>query len=102
MERSTVGSLLRSTQTYCAQLCEKQALTYGIAYYSERFAKLPEANQFREVLVDDPARIPAAFDEAERWFKEQGLTCYRWAPADGQASDTLSGFLVSRGFRRSV
>ncbi len=100
MERSTVGSLLRSTQAYCAQVCDRQTLTDGIAYYSERFAGLPEANQFREVIIDDPARIPAAYDEAERWFREHGLDCRRWAPADGRASDELSDFLVGHGFRR--
>jgi N-acetylglutamate synthase-like GNAT family acetyltransferase len=51
------------------------------------------------VVVDDPSRIPAAFDEAERLFQGQGLTCLRWAPAGGHASDKLAGFLVSRGFR---
>lgn len=100
MERSTVGSLLRSTQAYCAQVCDRQTLTDGIAYYSERFAGLTEANQFREIIIDDPARIPAAYEEAERWFREHGLDCRCWAPADGRASDELSDFLVVRGFQR--
>lgn len=99
MERSTVDSILRSTQAYCQQVCETQTLDYGIVYYSERFADLPDANQFREVLMDDPAAIPVAFDQAQRWFQERGLFCYRWAPAGGQPTDALSSFLKAQGFR---
>jgi N-acetylglutamate synthase-like GNAT family acetyltransferase len=102
MEHSTVGSLLRSDQAFCGQLCRKETLQYGIAYYSERFADLPEANQFREVAVEDPARFPAAFEEAERWFSERGLRCHRWAPIHGQPTDELADFLISRGFERRV
>lgn len=100
MERSTVGSLLRSTQALCSQVCDKQTLEYGIAYYSRRFAALPEANQFREVSSDDPAKWSQAFDEAEQWFGGQDLCCLRWAPAGGQASAELAAVLESRGFQR--
>lgn len=98
MARSTVGALLRTSQAFYSQLCDKQTLEHGIAYYSRRFAGLAEANQFREVVVEDAARIPPAFEEAERWFQQQGLFCRRWAPADGTASDELRSFLVSLGF----
>lgn len=99
MERSTIDSILRSTQAYCSQVCETQTLDYGIVYYSERFAGLPDANQFREVVVDDAAAIPEAFDQAQRWFQERGLFCYRWVPASGQPTDELASFLEARGFR---
>ena len=99
MERSTVDSILRSTQAYCSQVCETQTLDYGIVYYSERFAGLPDANQFREVVVDDAAAIPEAFDQAQRWFQERGLFCYRWVPAGGQPTDELASFLKGQGFR---
>ncbi len=104
MDRTTVGSLLRSTQPYCSELCEKETLDYGIAYYCRRFATLVEANQFREVLIDDPARIREAFEQAEAWFRQRGLFCHRWAPAAGQATTELTDFLTQRGFmvRRST
>ncbi len=98
MQRSTVDSILRSTQAYCSQTCDVQTLDYGIAFYSDRFADLPDANQFREVTIDDPAGIPEAFGQAERWFQERGLFCYRWAPARGQATEELASFLAGRGF----
>lgn len=100
MERSTVGSILRTSQAYCGQLCEKQTLQYGIAYYCKRFAALPEANQFREVIVDGPARLPDALAEADAFFTQHRLFCRRWAPADGTASDALAAFLARQGFRR--
>ena len=100
MERTTVGSLLRSTQAYCSELCEKETLEYGIAYYNPKFAALPEANQFREVLIEDPARIPEAFEQTEAWFRHRKLFCYRWAPAEGQTINELADFLTRQGFRR--
>jgi len=99
MQRSTVASLLRTTQAFCSQLCEKETLQYGIAYYSHHFAALPEANQFREVCVDDPARIEQAYREAEQAFARQDLFCYRWAPAADRTIDGLEGFLAGQGFR---
>jgi hypothetical protein len=99
MERTTVDSLLRTTQAWCSQLCAKQTLDYGIAYYSQRFPGLPEVNQFREVIVEETVKIPVAYEQAEEWFAEKGLFCYRWAPAEGRPSEPLSSFLEAQGFR---
>ena len=100
MDRTTVGSLLRSTQAYYSELCEKETLDYGIAFYNPRFAALPEANQFREVLIEDPARIPAAFQQTEACFRKRELFCHRWAPAEGRGTKELADFLTQQGFRR--
>ena len=102
MERSTVDSLLRSTQAYCSQLCDKQTLDYGIAYYSCRFKSLPQANQYREIVVENPANLPDAYAESQRWFTDQGLTCYGWAPAHGRANEAMRDFLADCGFRPRV
>jgi GNAT superfamily N-acetyltransferase len=102
IERSTVGSLLRAEQAHCAQLCRKDTLDYGIAYTCDRFSRLPEVNQFREVVIDDPGRIPLAFDQTRRHFEERGVTCFRWSPAGGAASGELDEFLVANGFRRET
>src|SRR3990172_8473514 len=98
MDRTTVGSLLRSTQAYCSELCEKETLEYGIAYYNPRFSLLPEANQFREVLIEDLARIAEAFEQTEKWFRQQEMFCHRWAPAEGRGTDELADFLTQHGF----
>lgn len=98
MQGTTVGLLLRSTQALCGQLCEKQTLDYGIAYYSEPFADLAEANQFREVVIENPALMPEALAQTQRCFQEKGLRCDRWAPAVDQPIEPLSSFLIDSGF----
>ncbi|MBI3835007.1 MAG: hypothetical protein HY287_11820 [Planctomycetes bacterium] len=98
MDRTTVGSLLRTTQAFCLQVCEKETLDFGIAYYSPRFPRLAEANQFREVVVSDAAAMATAFEQAEEWFRSHGLTCMRWAPAEGCDAAILGSFLIERGF----
>lgn len=100
-ERSAVGAVLRAEQAYGLQICEKETLDYGIAYYSERFVKLPEGCQFREVLIEDAATIGSAFDQAEQWFAERGMTCLRWVPADGMPTAELTDFLTERGFQKT-
>lgn len=102
MEHNSVSSLLRSTQAFCLQLCEKETLDYGIAYFSPEFSALPEANQFREVWIEDATEIPVAFEQVEHWFAHQNLFCHRWAPAQGKGSPQLDGFLDARGFTKRV
>ncbi|MCO6437351.1 MAG: GNAT family N-acetyltransferase [Phycisphaerae bacterium] len=98
MTRTTVSSLLRSTQAFAQQICDKETLDHGIAFYSERFAGLPEANQFREVYIDDPSNATKAWEQAESWFARQGLRCQRWSPGEGQAIEPLEALLSGRGF----
>lgn len=98
MERSTLASLLRSTQAYCQQICDKQTFDFGIAYWSTQFAGLPDANQLREVTVHDEQKISPAFDEANAWFAAKGLKALRWSPALDMPSRALSEFLSGRDF----
>ncbi len=98
MQRSTVGSLLRSTQAHCLQLCDKQTLEYGIAYSSTRFPGLPEAQQYREVIANDAECLPRAFDEAEAFFRQCTHQFHIWAPANGEHSPEVASFLDARGF----
>jgi len=102
MEHSTVSSLLRCIQAYCIQLCEKHTLDFGIAYYCERFPEVAELNQFREVIADETTDVRALFMQAQEWFEQNDLKCYRWAPALGVASPALAEFLVEHGFDRRV
>lgn len=100
IERTTTGSLLRTAQAFCLQLCDKQTLDLGIAYYCERFSALPEANQFREVIAADPSEVSGAYRQAQEWFSRNNLTCHRWAPADGRANAALDRFLSAKGFAK--
>ena len=100
MASSTVGALLRTEQAFCSQVCDKQVLEFGIAYYSDRFAVLPEANQYREVTLDSPSQVELAFDEAEAWFSQRNLCFHRWASAGGAGDDSVVKFLAEKGFQR--
>ncbi len=102
MQRSTIGAVLRSNQAFYEQITERETLRYGIAFYSVAFAALPEANQFREVVIQAPGEIPAAFEAAEAFYAQQNLTCRRWAPADGSRIPGLAEFLADRGFVERV
>lgn len=100
MTGSTVMRLLRCQQALCDQICDKQTLDFGIAYTNSRYPQLPEANEFREVLVEDGERFSEAFEQEEQWFHDQGLYCHRWVPSSGQSVSELEAFLTPRGFRR--
>lgn len=96
----TVDSILRATQAYCVQLCEKETLKFGIAYYSPRFPSAAALNQFREVIVESDADAERAVEEAERFFAERNVTLRRWAPATGSGSEAVGKLLTERGFVR--
>jgi len=102
MQHTTVASILRAEQAYGLQLCEKETLDYGIVYTRDRFHDLPEFCQFREVVIENPSDLEKAFERTEQWFRERGIVCLRWVPADGAGSAELTDFLTQKGFRRSV
>lgn len=98
MQSPTVNSLLRISQAYCEQLCEKQTLEYGIVFSSPRFPELAECNQFREVIAETLPQAGVAVDECDQCFAARGSRCLRWAPAEGRTSEEIARFLTDRGF----
>jgi RimJ/RimL family protein N-acetyltransferase len=100
MSTTTIGSLLRSSQAHCQQLCEKETLRYGIAFHCPAYPRLGEVNQYREVLLDGPHDAAAAWAEAEAFFAAQGLACLGVAPAMAQSPDPFDDVLRPAGFER--
>lgn len=98
MSQSSASSLLRANQAFYQLLMEKQTLDWGIAFYNSKWSLLPEAAQFREVLIPQAGQISEAFEAAEAFFHEQGLICRRWSPAVDQPVEALGAFLEARGF----
>ncbi len=98
MAATTVGSILRSSQAYYGLICERQTLDHGIAFYNSPLAALPEANQFREVVIENPVDLARAYDAAEELFAGLGLMCHRWAPAEGARIPGLAEHLADCGF----
>ena len=99
MSSSAVSWLLRTGQAYVEQVCQKVTLTQGVALFSAQFAGLPEGGQFRELYVEDSARLPAALDEVEAFFAERQVPCLLWAPALEQPVKPLHELLPARGFK---
>jgi len=110
MQHSTVGCVLRSDQAFYQQITDRCTLEHGICVYSTRYPTLPQANQFREVVIARCEDIPTAFEAAESFFVQKDLTCYRWAPAQGCGTgfqpmadlDALTTFLASKGYKKHV
>jgi GNAT superfamily N-acetyltransferase len=97
---TTVSALLRAEQAYVAQLADAESLDHGIAFVGRRFKTLDDANQFREVVIDNPDRIPAVFNTVRKHFANQGARCRIWAPAADAPLDTLDHYLRQNGFTR--
>lgn len=99
MSTSTVASILRTSQAYCAQLCEKQTLEFGIVYACDRYPTSPEANQYREIIADNEADLERAWSEAGKCFAEQAAHGCTWATAVGVPPVPMATFLTARGFQ---
>ena len=100
MAGTTIGAVLRSTHAHCLQLSQTEALEWGVAYTSTRFAGLPDANQLREFMVPDENDVPTACAAVDACFARRGLTCLRWAPAMEQPHKAVGRFLSQKGYQR--
>ncbi len=102
MQATTVQSLLRTSQALCGQMCQKETLENGIAYFHERFDQIYDLNQFREVVLTEQVGVEKVVKEVEQWFAEKNLTCLRWALAAETESPELAEYLTSHGFQERV
>lgn len=102
MSHEVVGSVLRCRQAFAGQICERVTLDFGIAFFSETFPSLPEANQFREVVMPPSGELDEAFEQARRFFAERRLEIMRWAPVEGVAPAAMQQGLARHGFLERV
>lgn len=100
MERSTLGSLLRTNQALCGQLCEKQTFDFGIAYYCDRFPQFPEVNQLREIIVHERPALESALAQAASFFSSRKVAAFRCSPAIGIDPEPLAAIARDRGWVR--
>lgn len=92
------AAVRRSNQQYYEQICRRETLDCGYAYYSAEYAHLPECNFLGEVsfrLADSDA-----FEKVEAFYREKGLTCACWVPAADQPPDEVAQVLAPHGFAR--
>lgn len=93
-----ISAVRRSDRALVEQLSDWEPLEFGVAHTSSRHPALTSANQLREVwLAEVPA--DAAYERAEAYYAERGLTCRLWTPASGQAVEPVERLLLSRGWR---
>ena len=89
----------RTEQVWWEQICEWESLDYGVAFTCKRYPSLSEAQQLRDVWLADIAGRDA-FDRADSYFSERGLTCSIWTPASGQEDAPVDALLAEKGWRR--
>lgn len=89
----------RSEQAWCEQICTWESLDYGVAFTCERYPTLKAVQQLRDVWLADVSGAEA-FDRAEAYFTERGLTCSLWSPASGQAVEPVAAFMNEKGWHR--
>lgn len=95
------GSVLRAKQAYLELMGVKVTLDCGIAFRCEEVPGYLEGQQFREVMVESAAELPAAFAQAETHFAEHDARCARWALAEAQDPAIVEPFLADQGFSRA-
>lgn len=97
---TTAGAILRTNQSYLELLGSKTTLDGGIAFCCDKFPTLPGGNQFREVWIESPEAAAVTFNQTEALYHDQGLSCDRWALAEGRSSEPVDEVLRSGGFAR--
>ena len=88
----------RTEQVWWEQICAWESLEYGVAFTCARYPTLAKAQQLRDVWLAD-VDGPDAFERAEAWFAERGLTCGLWSPASGQPVEPVAEIMGARGWR---
>jgi len=94
------ASVLRARQAYLELMGTKTTLDHGIAFCCERIPGHRRGQQFREVMIDTAADLPAAFAAAEAHFAEHDAQCGSWTLAESQSPEAIAPFLAQRGFQR--
>ncbi len=95
---STVSSLLRADQAYYAQLAETHALDWGIAFVSNTFPLDPNANQFREVMLEPGTSAADALAAVNAFFESRARRCCKWVSAANVDDADLHRHLTAQGY----
>lgn len=89
----------RCEQAWWEQICRWESLSYGVAFSAPEFPSFSEAQQLRDVWLQD-VDAATAFENAERYFAERKLTCGIWSPASGQELAPVESLMCEKGWRR--
>lgn len=90
----------RAERAWAEQVCEWEALDFGVAYTSAKYPTLAESAQLRDAWIAD-ADPNEIYDRCESHFRDRNLTCRQWTPASGQDVDVVASLLAAKGWLRS-
>lgn len=93
-----VAAVLRSEQAFADQVCRRQALECGWAYYRPESPSLPDCNFLGDATLPEDARLALA--EVESFYASMGLECRRWVAGVGTSAARLEALLGPQGFLR--
>lgn len=97
-ESSSILTAARKSElALCEQLSRWESLPYGVAFWSEAFPDVPEANQLRDVWLAD-VDGGSAYLQSEAFFGNHGVKCGRWTPASGQPVEPVAELLLKNGW----
>lgn len=97
MSDNIVSAVRRADQIFSEQLGEKVTLECGIAFIDTEYPHSIDDNVFREVWVDQPEKMPAAWSEVEQFYAQRNVVCRGWVPALGQPLEVVEPFLLQKG-----
>ncbi|GMV98850.1 MAG: hypothetical protein AMXMBFR83_31980 [Phycisphaerae bacterium] len=95
----TLSAVRRASHVYFTLVAEQVTLSCGVALVCPRYPSYPDGNHLREVVLPPGTSLEAAYEEVQTFYAGQGLRCFRWVPAAGQAVEPIADFLTARGYR---
>lgn len=98
LDAIAAAAVRRSDQVYFEQTARRETIGCAYAYTQPAFPRLASCNFVGELVCGSSAE--QACREVDRYFAAAGLTCLRWIPAAGQATEPLAAVLASRGCER--
>ncbi len=94
------SAVRRADQVFSEQVGDKATLDCGIAFFDVQYPHSAQDNALREVWVEQPDAMPAAWAQVEQLYADRGTECCGWIPALGQSVTAIEPYLLDRGLRK--
>ncbi len=100
MTSHIASAVRRADQVFSEQVGDKFTLDCGVAFFDVEYPHSAQDNVLREVWVEQPEAMPAAWAEVEQFYADRGTKCCGWIPALGQSVAVIEPFLLDQGLRK--
>ncbi|MBI5863063.1 MAG: GNAT family N-acetyltransferase [Planctomycetes bacterium] len=93
-----IAAIHRSEQSYTEQVCRRETLAVGHAFFASEHPLVPECNFVGEATLDglDDGAVAAV----ERIYSDRGGRCFGWTPRMGEDAEAFERRLAGRGYVR--